>query len=295
LTALLRDRTAIIVLLGPALALYAAVMLVPIVWTLGYTPFEGSIISGFTFVGTKNFETLLTDAEFHGALRFSVGYAIVSTVGQVGAGLLLALAYVFWLGRSSTLVRTVVFFPIVLPTVAVAALFVKLFAIAPQYGLLNATLDAVGLDAWIQPWLGQPATAVAALVFMDVWRASGFYAIILFAGLVEVPAEVLDAARVDGARGLTMFRRVLLPFLRPILFTAIIFALVGTLKVFDSVVALTQGGPGSATTPLTLYMFDTSFKYLDYGYGSTIAVALAVLCLVVTLALFRFARGDVDR
>jgi ABC-type sugar transport system permease subunit len=295
LTALLRDRTAIIVLLGPALALYAAVMLVPIVWTLGYTPFEGSIIGGFTFVGTRNFETLLTDAEFHSALRFSIGYAIVSTVGQVGAGLLLALAYVFWLGRSSTLVRTVVFFPIVLPTVAVSALFVKLFAIAPQYGLLNATLEAAGLDALIQPWLGQPATAAAALVFMDVWRASGFYAIILFAGLVEVPAEVLDAARVDGARGLTMFRRVLLPFLRPILFTAIIFALVGTLKVFDSVVALTQGGPGSATTPLTLYMFDTSFKYLDYGYGSTIAVALSVLCLVVTLALFRFARGDVDR
>lgn len=295
MTALLRDRTAIIVLLGPALALYAAVMLVPIVWTIGYTPFEGSIIGGFTFVGTKNFETLLTDTEFHNALRFSIGYAIVSTVGQVGAGLLLALAYVFWLGRSSTLVRTVVFFPIVLPTVAVSALFVKLFAIAPQYGLLNATLETVGLDALIQPWLGQPATASAALVFMDVWRASGFYAIILFAGLVEVPAEVLDAARVDGARGLTMFRRVLFPFLRPILFTAIIFALVGTLKVFDSVVALTRGGPGSATTPLTLYMFDTSFKYLDYGYGSTIAVALSVLCLVVTLALFRFARGDVDR
>jgi raffinose/stachyose/melibiose transport system permease protein len=295
LTALLRDRTAIIVLLGPALALYAAVMLVPIVWTLGYTLFEGSIIGGFTFVGTKNFETLLTDAEFHNALRFSMGYAIVSTVGQVGAGLLLALAFVFWLGRSSTLVRTVVFFPIVLPTVAVSALFVKLFAIAPQYGLLNATLEAAGLDALIQPWLGQPATAAAALVFMDVWRASGFYAIILFAGLVEVPTEVLDAARVDGARGLTMFRRVILPFLRPILFTAIIFALVGTLKVFDSVVALTRGGPGTATTPLTLYMFETAFKYLDYGYGSTIAVALAVLCLLVTLALFRFARGDVDR
>lgn len=295
MAAFLRDRRAVVLLLGPALLVYTAVLLIPIIWSLGYTLFEGSILGGFRYVGLQNLETLAGDRRFWDALRFSVGYAVASTIGQVGAGLLLALAYVFWLGRSSTLVRTVVFAPIVLPTVAVATLFAKLFAIAPQYGLVNAGLDAVGLDGLIQPWLGQASTAFWVIVLMDVWRAMGFYAVILFAGLVEIPADVLDAARIDGARRFTLFRRVLLPFLRPVLFTALIFALVGTLKVFDSVVALTRGGPGSATTPLTLYMYDTAFNFLDYGYGSTIAMALAVLCLVVTLALFRFARADVDR
>ena len=196
---------------------------------------------------------------------------------QVGAGLLLALLYVFHLRRGSALVRTLVFFPVVVPTVAIAEMFAKLFAIAPQYGLVNSLLHAFGMNGSVQDWLANGSSAFFVLVIMDVWRSMGFYAVLLYAGLVDIPEDVIESARLDGASGYRLVRHVLLPFLGPVLFSALIFSINGTLKVFDSVVALTNGGPGQATTPLTLYMFNNAFSYGEYGYASTIATALALI------------------
>ena len=292
---ILRDRRAILVFLAPALLVYTAVLLAPIVWSLVYTFYEGNVLSGFKYVGLKNFHTLIHDQAFWTALRFTVEYGVLVTVFQVGLGLLLALMFVFYLRRGSALVRTLVFFPVVLPTVAVAQLFAKVFAIAPQYGLVNSGLNAAHLNGWIQDWLGRGNTALFVLVLMDVWRSMGFYAVLLYAGLVDVPEEVLESARLDGASGLRLVRHVVLPLLGPVLFSALIFSINGTLKVFDSVVALTNGGPGQATTPLTLYMFNNAFSYGEYGYASAVATALSILCLLITLAVFGFARRDVTR
>jgi ABC-type sugar transport system permease subunit len=117
--------------------------------------------------------------------------------------------------------------------------------------------------------------------------------VLLFAGLVEVPGEVLEAARVDGATGWRLIWHVVLPLMTPILFSSLIFSINGTLKVFDNILALTNGGPGQATSPLTIYMYNTAFSYGEYGYGSTIATALAILSLLVTVFIFRSARRDV--
>ncbi len=289
----LRDRTAAIVFLGPALVLYVVILLVPIIWSIGYTFFSGSPISGFTFVGFQNYLTLAQDRRFWEAFWLSTRYAIFVTSGQIGLGLALALFYHFYLKRSSALIRTLVFFPVVLPTVAVAAIFQKLFAIAPQYGIVNALFDLLGLHHLVQPWLGRGHTAFWVLVIMDIWRAMGFYAVILYAGLIEIPAETIEAARLDGASGWSLAQFVILPLLIPITISALIFSLNGTLKVFDSVVALTGGGPGNATTPLTLYMYRAAFTNNAYGYGSTVAVMLALYCLIVSLLAYRFARRDV--
>ena len=290
---LLRDWKATLVLVGPALLVYTLVVLLPIIWSLGYTLFEGNVLGGFQFVGLHNFVLLVTDQQFWQALLFTVKYAIIVTIGQVGIGLLLALLYFFALRRSSGLIRTLVFFPVVLPTVAVAQLFSKLVEISPQYGLLNSVLASFRLDSWVQPWLGQGGTAFWVIVLMDIWRSMGFYAVLLFAGLVDLPGEQIEAARIDGASGGRLVRSVVLPQLQPILFSSLIFSINGTLKVFDSILALTNGGPGQATTPLTLYMFNTAFSNGEYGYGSTIAVSLAILSLFVTLLIFGSARRDV--
>jgi len=291
--AMLRDRKAILVFVGPALLIYSIVMLVPIIWSLVYTVFEGSVIGGFQFVGLHNYTELFSDPTFWQAFLFTVKYAVVVTIGQVGIGLLLALLYVFYLGKASPLIRTLVFFPVVLPTVAVAALFKKIFEITPTYGLVNSLLHVIHLDAWIQPWLGQAGSAFWVIAMMDIWRSMGFYGVLLFAGLVDIPAEIFESAKIDGASGWRMVRYIVLPLLAPILFSSFIFSINGTLKVFDSVLALTNGGPGQATTPLTLYMFTTAFSNGEYGYGSTIATALAIMCLFVTLLIFRSARQDV--
>ena len=197
--------------------------------------------------------------------------------------------YVFSCAEASALVRTLVFFPVVVPTVAVAQLFAKVFAIAPQYGLVNSRTRSASLRRLAR----DGGSAFFVLVIMDVWRSMGFYAVLLYAGLVDVPEEILESARLDGASGLRLVRHVVLPLLGPVLFAALIFSINGTLKVFDSVVALTNGGPGQSTTPLTLYMFNNAFSYGEYGYASTIATALALMCLLITLGAFGFARRDV--
>jgi raffinose/stachyose/melibiose transport system permease protein len=290
---MLRDRRAALLLVGPALLLYSLIVLVPVAWSLVYTLLEGNVLSGFQFVGLHNFVLLVNDPLFWQSLVFTLKYAVLVTIGQVGVGLLLSLMYVFYLGKASGLIRTLIFFPVVLPAVAVGQLFQKVFEIAPQYGLVNSLLQGVHLSSLIQPWLGQGGTAFWVIVIMDIWTAMGFYGVLLYAGLVDIPGDVLESARVDGATGWRLVRYVVLPLLTPILFSSLIFSINGTLKVFASIVALTNGGPGQTTTPLTLYMFNTAFSNGQYGYGSTIATALGIMCLLVTLVIFRSARRDV--
>lgn len=286
----LGDRKAVLILLGPALLVYSLIMLVPMVWSFGYSFTRGNTIEGFTGNGLGNFSRLFTDPAVRDALWFTLKYAVVVTAGQVVAGYLLALLYVFLLKRASALIRTMVFFPVVLPTVAVGLLFQKFFQVAPQTGPVNSLLNAVGIDS--VDWFGSAGHAFWVLIVMDIWRSMGFYAVLLFAGLVDIPDEVLESARLDGASGVRLIRHIVLPMSFPVLLSSLIFSINGTLKAFDSIVALTNGGPGSATTPLTLYMFQTSFTYSDYGYGSTIALLLTVVCLMVTLVVFRVSRRD---
>ncbi len=118
---------------------------------------------------------------------------------------------------------------------------------------------------------------------------------ILYVGLVEIPEEIIESARIDGASGLSLVRRVVLPISRPILVAAVIFALNADLKVFDSILALNNDGPGTATTSLNLYMFETSFDYNNWGYGSAIALLITALCLTVTLLVFRSLRRDLTK
>jgi raffinose/stachyose/melibiose transport system permease protein len=289
----LGDKKALAILLGPALLVYSLVMLVPIIWSMGYTFFSGNAISGFTFAGTENLTRLFTDPEVRTALSFTVRYAVVITVGQIVMGYLLSLMYVFILKKSSNIIRTLVFFPVVLPTVAVALLFQKMFEIAPQNGLVNSLLNGVGLES--VDWFGNASSAFWVIVLMDIWRSMGFYAVLLYAGLVDIPEDMLESARLDGATGWRLIRSIVLPLSMPVLLSSIIFSINGTLKVFDSIVALTNGGPGSSTTPLTLYMFRTSFAFGDYGYGSSIALLLTLLCLIVTIFIFRSSRRDLTK
>jgi multiple sugar transport system permease protein/raffinose/stachyose/melibiose transport system permease protein len=289
----LGDRRAILILLGPALLVYTLIILVPILWSLGYTFFSGSIVSGFTFAGFSNFVKFFQDPTAWSAVLFTIKYAVVVTVGQVLIGYLFALLYQFVLKKGSSIVRTLVFFPVVLPTVAVALLFQQFFETAPATGPVNGLLESVGVGG--VDWFANPGSAFWVIVIMDIWRSMGFYAVLLYAGIVDIPDELVESARIDGASGWKLIRNIILPLSLPVLLSSVIFSINGTLKVFDSVLALTNGGPGSGTTPLTLYMFQEAFTYGDYGYGSTIAFMLTILCLLVTIFIFRAQRRDLTK
>ena len=289
----LGNKRSILLLVGPALLLYTLITVVPIVWSVVYSFFSGGLIGGMAFTGLSNFVKFFSDPNAYSALWFTLRYAVIITVGQVILGYLLSLLYVFFLRRASTFIRTVVFFPVVLPTVAVALLFQQIFQVAPTTGPVNALIEALGGHG--VDFLGSTSGAFLVLIVMDLWRSMGFYAVLLYAGLVDIPEDVLESARLDGAGGWRLVRHMVLPLSLPVLLSSIIFSINGTLKVFDSIVALTNGGPGNSTTPLTLFMFQTSFSYGDYGYGSTIALMLTILCLLFTVFIFRSTRRDLTK
>jgi len=289
----LGNKRAIAVFLGPALLVYVAVIIVPVVWSFVYSFFSGSPAAGFKYVGGVNFARLFTDPTVGSSLLFTIKYAVVILVLQIVVGYALALLYVFVLRKLSTFIRTLVFFPVVLPTVAVSLLFSRMFAISPQDGPINSVLNLVGIHS--VDWFSTGNNAFWVIIAMDLWRSAGFYAVLLYAGLVDIPEEIIESARLDGASGPKLIRHIVLPMSMPILIASIIFGLNADLKVFDSILALNNGGPGTATTPLNLYMFQTSFLYSDYGYGSTIAIVITVLCLAATLLVFRSSRRDLSK
>lgn len=290
---ILSNRRAIVAFLAPALVVYLGVIVVPAVWSLVYSFFKGTPALGFQYVGFANFKHLWTDPTLRQSLVLTIKYAGILLILQILFGYLLALFYLFVLRRSSTLIRTLVFFPVVLPPVAVALLFNKLFAIAPQVGPVNSVLHLFGMAP--VDWFATGTNAFAVIIVMDLWRSAGFYAVLLYAGLVDIPNDVIESARMDGAGGLRLVRHIVLPLSKPILIASIIFAINANLKVFDTILALNNGGPGTATTPLNLYMFQTSFLYSDYGYGSTIAMLITVLGLVGTVLVFRASRRNVEK
>lgn len=284
----LGNKKAIALFVVPALILYAILVLVPVVWSLYYSFYSGSPGLQWEFTGLDNYVKLLSDKNFLNALIVNVKYVLAVTIGQVGLGLLLALMFKFWLNRCKTIVRTLVFFPVVLPTVAVGQLFAKIYEIQPNYGLLNSLFSAVGLDNLVQAWIGQQSTALWALCVMDVWVAMGFYSVIFYGALLDIPDDILEAAHIDGAGSFSLFRYILLPLLRPMVITCLVFSFSGTVKMFESSLALTGGGPGAATKSLSMYMYDVSFTYNNVGYGSVIAIVIFLICIMGSMLINRF-------
>ncbi|WP_114558752.1 carbohydrate ABC transporter permease [Desertihabitans aurantiacus] len=292
MNSVLGDRRTIIILLGPALLLYTLVKVVPVAWSLGLSFFEGNSLRGFEFVGFANFVEFAGDDAALQSVLVTLRYALLATTSQVALGYALALLYVFVLRRGSAFLRTVVFFPMVLPGVATALLFRNLVAVGPNQGPVNDLLNLLGLDS--VEFLASGDLTLATALVMNLWQSMGFYAVLLYAGLLDIPEETIESARLDGANGLRLVRHVVLPLSLPILLSSIIFSFNSTLKVFDGLLALNNGGPGTETSPLTLYMYRTAFEYAEYGYGSTIAFVLTLLCLVFTLAIFRSSRRKVE-
>lgn len=275
----LGNKGAIAVFVVPALILYSIIVMLPILWSAYYSLYSGSPGLKWKFAGVKNYMMLFKDSNFLDALIVNFKYIGIVMLGQVGLGLLLALMFMFWLKKFKTVVRTLVFFPVVLPTVAVGQLFAKIYEIQPNYGLLNSVLANIGLEKLVQPWIGQASTALGALCVMDIWVAMGFYSVIFYGALLDIPGDVIEAARIDGCNGRALFRYVLAPLLRPITITCLVFSFSGTVKMFESATALTNGGPGNATKSLSMYMYNVAFSYNKVGYGSVIALVIFLICI----------------
>jgi raffinose/stachyose/melibiose transport system permease protein len=284
----LGNKKAIALFIVPPLILYAVLVVLPVLWSFYYSFYSGTPGLKWEFAGFENYVRLVKDKNFIAALWVNIRYIAIVMIGQVGLGLALALLFNFWLKKFKSFIRTLVFFPVVLPTVAVGQLFAKIYEIQPNYGLLNSILANIGLEKFVQPWIGQASTALYCLSAMDVWVAMGFYSVIYYGALLDIPGEVIEAAKIDGCGGWNLFKRILFPLLRPITITCLIFSFTGTVKMFESALALTNGGPGNATKSLSMYMYNVAFTYSKMGYGSVIAIFIFVLCFVGSRAIRAF-------
>ena len=236
----------------------------------------------FRFNGLKNYPELFRNPQTRNAFIVNWKYVAIVTPCQVVFGMLAALMVHFSITTGKTVARTIIFIPTVLPSVAVAQMFLKMTALVPQYGLFNAIFSALGLTELVIPWLGRSATAFLVLCVMDIWTAIGFYTVIIYGALVDIPDDMIEAGRIDGDNGFQLFRRILLPSLRTIIITCFVFSFTGTIKVFESATALTGGGPGYATTSMTMNMYANAFNFQEYGYASAVAVSILIQCLLVT-------------
>lgn len=284
----LGNKKAIALFVGPGLVLYVGLVIIPVIWSLFYSLYSGTPGLNWKFSGISNYQKLFLDSKFKASLIVTLKYIAMTMMGQVVIGLALALMYRFWLKKFKNLIRTITFFPVVLPIVAVGQLFRKIYEIQPNYGLLNSLLDSIGMKDMVQAWIGQASTALGSLSVMDIWVSIGFYAVIFYGGLLDISDDVIEAAKIDGASSWKMFQCVLFPLLRPITITCLVFSFAGTVKMFESAIALTNGGPGNATTSLSMYMYNVAFEYHNYGYGSAIAIVIFLICILGTQMIKRF-------
>lgn len=293
----------------PAFLLIAAFHILPVFYDI-YISLQSGAINNWKFVGLANYIHAFADSGFWNSLAITIWYVILTLPITLALGL--GMAYLLSQRvRGRGVYRTIYFLPYVISTVASSIVWAWVFD--PSSGLANRILQTFGLPPlrWlIEPtgvlqivadsvhavlpsWAQGPSLALVAVAIFTIWQAMGYDTVIFLAGLTNIPGELYDAARIDGANGLQLFRYITLPLLAPTTFFVVVISVIASFQAFNQVYAMnaaaaqTLGGPLGSTSTLTVYLFDQLYTYANYGYASAIAVLLSLLVLVLTLVNFR--------
>jgi len=270
------------ILLAPACILFAVFVVYPIFGSLRLSLLDWNGAGPATYVGLRNYRELAADPVFARAVANNLRWLACYLLAPV-AGLLLAV-FLYRLGSAMRVARTLFFMPFVVSQVVVGLVFGWFFH--ARFGLLNAILDVVGLGP-VSP-LDSETWSLYPMVVAGLWPQIAYCMILYTTGLATLPADTIDAARVDGARRLPLLRDVIVPQLRPVHFLVAMVCAVAALRSFDYVMIMTLGGPYNSSTVLAFYMYEQTFVAQRYGYGAAIAVVL--LCLmsgIIFLLLWR--------
>lgn len=266
--------------LSPALLIIGVFTLIPMGMTLWISFHQWSMftpITDMTWVGTENYTRLLADSARVEALRNTVVYVGLSALITVPLAVLISLLLYFPRLRGKGLVRTLLFATYVIPTIAIVIVWGNIYA--PGYGPLATMLEAVGIPS--PAWLSDPQWALVSLVIFNVWQMLGYYVILLIAGLTQIPEELFEAAKIDGAGVVRQTMWITLPMLRPSLAFVLLMTLVNSIQAFDPIYLLTQGGPANATNLVSFEIQRSAFQYGMAGDASALAVSLFMMLLVI--------------
>ena len=270
-------------MLGPAMLLLVAFTHYPVVasfWHSLFTTPRGARPA--RFIGLENYQVLLDDPIFWQALTNNLVYALGTVPLSIGLALVMALWVNGRIGGKAAL-RIAYFTPTVLPMIAVANLW--LFFYTPDYGLVDR---ATGFLLGWGPtnWIGSRETALGAMMAIAVWKETGFFMIFYLAALQAIPPVLYEAAAVEGASRLTVFRRVTLPLLGPTTLFIAVNALINGFRLVDHIIVMTRGGPDNATALLLTYIYDLGFRFWDTAQASALTMVLLLILALIALAQF---------
>jgi len=282
---LLRRRTATAgwMFVSPALLLFLVFVAGPFVFAIALAFLKWDMLTTPEFVGADNFVRLLSDPILPQVLLNTFVFAFASIVTHLVFGLLLALA----VNRVASRVlgyfaRVAIFFPFLISWAAVALLWK--YVLDPTFGYVAQYAATFGIE--LPNFFADPAWAMPAIIFIDLWHTVGFTFIIMLAGLQTVPTELVEAARTDGATSWQIFWNVTLPLMSPTMFFATIITFIGAFQIFDPIQIITKGGPQNSTTTIIMYLYEKGFQAFDMGYAAAVALLVFVIIMGVTVLQF---------
>lgn len=271
---------------APALVGFLVFYLLPTLRAIQISLTDWNLMRAPKFIGLANYAKLLGDENFWHSAWVTLAYVLYNIPVQTVLGLLLAVLS-DRLARAVSL-RAVIIAPYLISNV-VAAL-VWLMMLDPILGLVNGFLEVVGIGR--QGFLASPDQAMVSVAAISTWRHTGLTALLFYAGLQAIPRHLYEAARLEGAGEWTMFRRITLPLLRPVLAFVLVTSLIGSFQVFDVIAVATAGGPSNSTRVILWYIYENAFKFNKMGYASAISVVLFVTLILITLLQMRLLKAD---
>lgn len=264
----------------PSLLILVLIAVVPIIMSavLSFTSYD--VLSAPEWVGGANYARLVEDANFWSALGNTAVFTLIAVPLQVVISMLLADFLAKHTGRRfSQITRSVLFVPVVASLILVGTVWQ--YMLSPNSGFFNQILQAVGLEQ--VNFLGNARLALISVALVSVWKNIGYFLVLFYAGVLDIPEEHYEAAEVDGAGAIKRFLFVTLPGLRPVTLLCVILSTIWSFQVFDLVYAMTGGGPGGATTTIVMSIYEAGFQSYQMGYASAIAMMLLVIIILISV------------
>jgi ABC-type sugar transport system permease subunit len=274
----------------PAIAFYLLFMGYPLYRTFVLSTTDWSGFGNARSIGFENFRSIFSDSTFLLALKNTVYFAVFSSVFSVLAGVVLAWLNMYMRRIEGQVYRTIMFAPSMIAPTITGLLF--LFIFTEDIGMLNNILEVIGLPNLTTSWLTNTSTVREVIVISTIWRQFGLTLVLCFAGLQTIPDELIEAARLDGASDGKVFSRVLIPLIKPQIELSTMFTMLGGLRIYDSVVSLTGGGPARQTVVLPMWIIENAYKYSKFGYASAMCVMFILVVLIFVLILRLVFRGE---
>ncbi|HCV73894.1 MULTISPECIES: carbohydrate ABC transporter permease [Agrobacterium] len=264
----------------PALVVISAVIVFPWVFTLWMSVHRWTLGQEQSFIGFDNYIRLASDVRFWESLWHTLIYTVLSVVAPLFLGTLAALVFDAQFPLRGFL-RGVFVMPMMATPVAIALVWTMMFH--PQLGVLNYLLSFIHIGPL--EWIYNQSTVIPSLVLVETWQWTPLVMLIVLGGLAAVPREPYESAEIDGANAWQKFRYLTMPMIAPFLMIAVIIRSIDAVKSFDIIYAMTQGGPGTASETINIYLYNTAFSYYDIGYGSAMAVVFFIIIVALSFVL----------